>query len=254
MGDTQTTVALSVLGAIILLLALLLIALCVLRRRVHDKPIVEYIQEGELTAQMEPHHRGTPSMISEKVRSAQIAIEPVRIVRDNVLYDDIHIDPSLKITYVSDVEGNWEFFCAYVARAEGLRWRRGGPSVDGLEIVDGWRFIFGGDSVDKGGSVGGSVRFVLCLVSLKKRYPERVTILLGNRDLNKLRLTSEVMPPPMHRHSVPRPLSLATSSGRLASAPPAARLHLLPVLAHRLPSPTVIRTPARVACSSTWRN
>lgn len=42
--------------------------------------------------------------------------------------------------------------------------------------------------------VGGSVRVARSLVLLKKRYPARVTLLLGNRDLNKMRLTSELAP------------------------------------------------------------
>jgi hypothetical protein len=48
--------------------------------------------------------------------------------------------------------------------------------------------------VDKGNAVGGSIRVVNSLLALKRRYPDRVTLLLGNRDLNKMRLTSELAP------------------------------------------------------------
>tara|TARA_B100000795_G_scaffold180675_1_gene136847 strand:- start:288 stop:506 length:219 start_codon:yes stop_codon:yes gene_type:complete len=40
--------------------------------------------------------------------------------------------------------------------------------------------------------VGGSIRVVNTLVKLKRKYPNRVVLLLGNRDLNKLRLSSEL--------------------------------------------------------------
>lgn len=108
-------------------------------------------------------------------------------------YDATNLDPSFKVAYVTDVEGNYEYFMAYVERAEGLRYvcdEEGGAAR--IELQDGWRFIFGGDAVDKGNAIGGSLRVVLTLLSMKRRYPGRVSILLGNRDLNKMRLTSEV--------------------------------------------------------------
>lgn len=50
----------------------------------------------------------------------------------------------------------------------------------------------GGDVCDKGGETGGSVRVTTSLVRLKCKYPDRVFLLLGNRDLNKMRFTSEL--------------------------------------------------------------
>jgi hypothetical protein len=50
-------------------------------------------------------------------------------------------------------------------------------------------FVYGGDTVDKG---PGDIRLVRALVSLKRRHPDRVDLLVGNRDLNKLRLSSEL--------------------------------------------------------------
>ena len=49
--------------------------------------------------------------------------------------------------------------------------------------------IHGGDSVDKG---PGDIRVVKTLVSLKKKYPSRVFLMLGNRDFNKLRFPAEL--------------------------------------------------------------
>ena len=57
-------------------------------------------------------------------------------------------------------------------------------------------FVFGGDAVDKG---PGDIRLVRALVGLKKRYPDRVHLLVGNRDLNKIRLSSELSQADMAR-------------------------------------------------------
>lgn len=97
------------------------------------------------------------------------------------------------VTYVTDVEGNYEYWGRFLEKSEGIIIKS--VSHDGifdLELKDGWHFVFGGDSCDKGGKVGGSVRVVRSLVAVKKKYPSRVTLLLGNRDLNKMRLTSEL--------------------------------------------------------------
>ena len=85
-------------------------------------------------------------------------------------------------------QGNWEYFLSYVRHAACLHLR--GVAPDGSAMVDmdeGWQLVFGGDAVDKGGPVGGSVRVVRSLLRLRRRYPTRVTLLLGNRDLNKMR-------------------------------------------------------------------
>ncbi len=65
-------------------------------------------------------------------------------------------------------------------------------------------FVYGGDTVDKG---PGDIRLVRALVSLKKRYPDRVHLLVGNRDLNKLRLPSELSESDMKRDikDIPKP-------------------------------------------------
>lgn len=57
-------------------------------------------------------------------------------------------------------------------------------------------FVYGGDAVDKGPR---DIRLVRALVNLKRRYPDRVHLLVGNRDLNKLRLPSELSVADMNR-------------------------------------------------------
>lgn len=90
-----------------------------------------------------------------------------------------------RISFLTDVEGDWDYLCRFVAISEAL-------SLDGdgsLVLADGWRFVFGGDVVDK---APGSLRCVKALVQMKRAYPDRVVLLLGNRDINKMRFTSEL--------------------------------------------------------------
>ena len=61
-------------------------------------------------------------------------------------------------------------------------------------------FVFGGDLFDHG---PGDLRMADSLLKFKHKYPEQVTLLAGNRDLNKLRLLRELDPaylqlPPDH--------------------------------------------------------
>ena len=65
-----------------------------------------------------------------------------------------------------------------------------GDTKSELELTsDKAHFVFGGDAVDKG---VGDIRICRELVALKKKYPSRVGLLLGNRDLNKLRYATHV--------------------------------------------------------------
>lgn len=52
-------------------------------------------------------------------------------------------------------------------------------------------FIYGGDSQDKG---AGDIRFIEMLLKLKNKHPKRVILIIGNRDVNKLRLSTELNP------------------------------------------------------------
>jgi hypothetical protein len=105
-------------------------------------------------------------------------------------------EEKFRIGYASDIEGHWDYFLDYVSRSNVLDWE----AVDSLDnpspykfhqlrLRPGAHFIYGGDSVDKG---PGDIRFTRALVDLKQRYPTRVHLLVGNRDLNKLRFRSEL--------------------------------------------------------------
>ena len=94
-------------------------------------------------------------------------------------------EPHDKISYVTDIEGNWEFFVRFIDLSEALSLialpAHGSPAAQ-VDLQDGWQLVVGGDCCDKGGAVGGSIRVVSTLVELKRRYPTRVTLILGNRD------------------------------------------------------------------------
>ena len=71
--------------------------------------------------------------------------------------------------------------------------RRGNPHValagDALVLADGVTFVFGGDAIDRGPH---GRRIIRTLLAARRTYGERVILLAGNRDLNKLRLVREL--------------------------------------------------------------
>ncbi|CAJ1444061.1 unnamed protein product, partial [Effrenium voratum] len=62
-----------------------------------------------------------------------------------------------------------------------------GPGI--LKLRSNGMLVFGGDAPDKG---PGDIRIVKMLLELKRRYPLQVHIILGNRDLMKLRFPAEL--------------------------------------------------------------
>lgn len=94
------------------------------------------------------------------------------------------------ITYVTDLEGRWDKLGDFAAD---------NPAVTlderGLRVADGATFVFGGDAVDRGPA---GRRMIATLLAAREAQPDRVVLLAGNRDLNKLRLARELTgaPPP----------------------------------------------------------
>lgn len=97
------------------------------------------------------------------------------------------LPPTAKLEFITDVEGNWEYLRALVARSDVLSWRADDDTL--LELADGAYFVFGGDVPDKG---PGDIRVTRALVKLQRQHPDRVFLIVGNRDCNKLRLTAEL--------------------------------------------------------------
>src|SRR5262245_6980421 len=89
-----------------------------------------------------------------------------------------------RAAYLTDVEGLWD-------KIEDFE--RDNPCValqDGrLVLADGVTFVFGGDAIDRG---PWSRRIVSTLMQAKREYGERVVLLAGNRDINKMRLVREL--------------------------------------------------------------
>jgi len=88
------------------------------------------------------------------------------------------------IAYVTDLEGRWDKLTTFVA---------GNPHVslvDGaLVLAEGVTFVFGGDAIDRGPA---GRRIVELLLAARRTYGDRVILLAGNRDINKLRLVHEL--------------------------------------------------------------
>lgn len=105
---------------------------------------------------------------------------------------------AFRLGYVTDVEGHLDYFEQFVAHSNVLDKVEETSTNDRLDLKlrEGCYFIYGGDSVDKG---PGDIRLCRALVSLKKRYPDRVFLLVGNRDLNKLRFSAELSGKDMER-------------------------------------------------------
>eukprot|EP00934_Nitzschia_sp_Nitz4_P003831 Nitzschia sp. Nitz4//scaffold46_size129759//65471//67300//NITZ4_003505-RA/size129759-processed-gene-0.139-mRNA-1//1//CDS//3329552607//3821//frame0 len=124
-------------------------------------------------------------------------------------YQDFVKDKKVRISYITDIEGDKAYLDRYVNISKVLTfvdnnnsttatpWNVPYPQV--IDFTDPHAMlVFGGDVWDKGGYDLYSIRQLL---HLKARYPHRVLFILGNRDLNKLRLLQELGlhdPPPKH--------------------------------------------------------
>jgi hypothetical protein len=100
--------------------------------------------------------------------------------------------PAITIcAYLTDVEGNLDYFYNYVEISRVLEWENK-ETKNRLKFKhEHTMFVFGGDSQDKG---IGDIRFTKLLLDLKaqKGNEDRVEFIIGNRDANKLRLASEL--------------------------------------------------------------
>eukprot|EP00928_Gymnodinium_smaydae_P036803 TRINITY_DN25674_c0_g1_i1.p1 TRINITY_DN25674_c0_g1~~TRINITY_DN25674_c0_g1_i1.p1 ORF type:complete len:463 (+),score=63.08 TRINITY_DN25674_c0_g1_i1:139-1527(+) len=90
------------------------------------------------------------------------------------------------ISYATDVEGDLAYWRRFLEVSAVLN--RDSASGE-IHLVDGAQFVFGGDAVDQN---SGDLEVLKELVTLKRKYPDRVHLILGNRDNNKLRLLLEL--------------------------------------------------------------
>lgn len=90
------------------------------------------------------------------------------------------------ISYVTDIEGDIAYWRRYVELSSVLN---RDAATGEIHLAEGAQFVFGGDAVDQH---IGDLEVLQELVSLKRKYPDRVHLIVGNRDNNKLRLLLEL--------------------------------------------------------------
>ena len=100
---------------------------------------------------------------------------------------------SVVVGYVTDVEGKLDLFEEYAERSLVVEMGEGGelhfaPHPDTYTP----HFVYGGDCFDKG---PGDLRLARMLIDFKLRYPDRVHLVIGNRDANKLKLVAHLEGP-----------------------------------------------------------
>jgi hypothetical protein len=155
----------------------------------------------------------------EQASSRTLVVAPAASVAHETAVHHEAISHAPGVCFMTDVEGNWEYFKRFIDRSEALSFvggqaHYGSDGAAELILHDGWRLVHGGDSCDKGGVVGGepqpcgartsmlradsslaadahttlccaciagTVRVVRTLVALKKKYPDRVVLVLGTR-------------------------------------------------------------------------
>jgi hypothetical protein len=105
----------------------------------------------------------------------------------------------MTVAYLTDVEGMWPKLESFA---------RDNPEValdaaGRLVVAAGAIFVYGGDAIDRGPA---GRRVVATLLEAKRRQPDQVILLAGNRDINKLRLPRELggHPPPRTPEEVRR--------------------------------------------------
>lgn len=89
------------------------------------------------------------------------------------------------LAYLTDLEGQWNKLVAFADANPCVRLDSDGA----LHVAPGSVFVFGGDAIDRGDA---SRRIVRTLLDAKTRQPDRVVLIAGNRDLNKMRLVREL--------------------------------------------------------------
>ncbi len=90
------------------------------------------------------------------------------------------------VGYATNIEGNLNYWHKYLSVSKVLS-----RKDDTLTLNDNCQFVYGGDVCDRG---SGDIRVLTDLVNLKLAYPDRVHFILGNRDINKLRIPFSLHP------------------------------------------------------------
>ena len=97
----------------------------------------------------------------------------------------------MTVAYVTDLEGMWDRLRTFADGNSHVR-----LDGDRIELAPGVTFVFGGDAIDRGPH---GMRIVRVLLEAKRRLGDRVVLIAGNRDLNKMRLGWELRGHPSPR-------------------------------------------------------
>ncbi len=92
------------------------------------------------------------------------------------------------VGYTTDLEGDYSYWKHYIANSK-ILYRDKNSSH--LKLREGSYFVFGGDVCDRG---PGDIQLLEDLLQLKNDFPARISFILGNRDINKLRLPFSLHP------------------------------------------------------------
>ena len=92
---------------------------------------------------------------------------------------------STRITYLTDVEGDRDYLERWIERSRCVDWKNGRMEFRHNDTS----LVFGGDVCDQGGS---DLWVLRTLLEFKQRNPDKVHFVLGNRDINKMRIQSEL--------------------------------------------------------------
>lgn len=98
----------------------------------------------------------------------------------------------LLITHITDIEGNGDKFRRVIGASTDLILKEGpkGPSLSfSPAAAPHSQFVYGGDIGDKGAN---SLRLLRMLVDFKKREPQRVHLIIGNREAKMTRVIEEL--------------------------------------------------------------
>lgn len=96
------------------------------------------------------------------------------------------------VGYVTDIEGNLDYWDRYIQMSKVLHIEQDKANPRGRPCIflkDDCELVYGGDVCDRG---KGDITITKELLSLKEKYPSRVHFIMGNRDVNKLRLPFEL--------------------------------------------------------------
>ena len=97
----------------------------------------------------------------------------------------VHSQAARPVAYVTDVEGSWDRLWSFVQGNGLVRFDEHMRLVVQADAT----LVFGGDAIDRGSH---GRRVVRTLLEARKRQPDQVVLLAGNRDINKLRIPREL--------------------------------------------------------------